>query len=1022
MIVLNMVVRNAADTILKALESVKPAVDYVVIGFAGESDDDTRNIVTTWLNENFPARHVVEDFDFVDFADARNKVLAATPEGFEWMLWMDADDFIMGAADIPKVAKSVPAGVGSVQFPYVYQTDENGNPTVVHDRERLIRLALNWRWERPVHETLRTDVPHDIIRVDNATWIHRWKVNQETRHDRNMELLRAYYESNPEDRRTTLYIAHALYSVEDWANARDWFADFASDPTNDLEGWQACVFAGDCSQQLHDFDAAVAWYYQALDTRPEIIDSYIGLAQCFTQMGQHGKALHWYKMADDKQMPPSQLFILPGRYTFNRWAYEHKSMAALGFYEAALEICGKALEYTKGQHHGFTFYFNGYKEALLAKQSMESLRHLVYHLQNRGDALNAMEILKFAPKNITEQPEFEQLQQAAYKAVEHVFNPDLDIYKSEEHYAGQTASEFETEPEKMERVAAVFARLEKVAAERAKLGKKLTVVDIGAGDGGIAVRMAEKYGWLVTVIDSNQHNIELARERAERRGVLDKLRFVCGDARSLAADEVGRHDVAICLEVIEHVLDPAQLVMFGQEVADRLIITTPHQAVGAELKNTPDGVHLHHVREFDFGMLIRMASGLGATIETLTTAYSEGNLLPGYGSWLLELKAQEQLKMPVVFYVGPQVEAWTPEQVNEEGIGGSETAVVEMAKQFRKAGHAVFVYGMVDGIWDGVFYRHYRHFTPEGPAAGAGALLFVSSRVPEVFDAKVNAAVKWLWCHDNNYSNRLTPERAEEINTILVLSEWQKRVFETDYPFAADKLVVTGNGINPERFADADAAEFREPHRFVWSSSFDRGLERVLGMWPEIRDKWADAELYVYYGFETADAIYGTRNQAYNEFRDRLVEALQQDGVKYVGRISQDKMATEFARAGFWLYPTTFNETYCITALEVQACGVIPVVSAAGALPERVAPEIEVLVDADDEAYLEALSGYNEGTGELRAALRKHALSFTWEKIHKQWKGLIDKGVKKNIKQRQAEVAQAAQWQTLEHGANSKPN
>lgn len=1006
MIVLNMIVRDCADTIKKALDSVKPAVDYMVIGLAGASSDGTREIVTSWLVANgFEVRSTVLDFDFVDFSDARNRVLEATPEGFEWLLWMDSDDYILGANEIKAVVEKVPTDVGSIQFPYIYQTDELGNPLVVHDRERIVRTSLHWQWRRPVHETLHTVVPHKIVRFDAATWVHDWKKNKDTRHDRNMELLHKYYDEHPEDRRTTLYIAHALYSVQDWSNALKWFADYYTDPQNELEQWQAAVFAGDCAQSLHDYETAIGWYHQAIDVRPEIIDPYLGIAASLTLSGEHQKAMAWYKMAEDKAMPPSQLFILPGRYTFNRWAYEHSSLAALGFYEEAMEVCRKALDYTKGKHEGFAFFFNGYRETIFAKQSLESLRHLVYHLQNRGDALNALEILKYAPKNVTEMPEFEQLQQAAYTAVEHLFNPEVNIYDGEKSWAGRAAGIYETEPEKMNRVDAVFKRLEVLGAERREAGKILTVVDIGGGDGRIAVRIAEKYGFLVTMIDANSHNIERASEYAKERGVSEKLRFIAGDARSLAPDEVGAHDVAICMEVIEHVIDPANIVTFGLEVADRLIVTTPHQSVGAECKNTPDGVHLHHVREFDFGMLARLAIGVGATIETLKTVYAGDTLLPGYGNWFYELKRQEQLKMPIVFYVGPSVEKWTPEQIDGDGIGGSETAVAEMAKRFRRAGHAVFVYGEVDGIYDGVFYRKYKHFDPSGPAAGAGALLFVSSRVPEVFDAKVNAAVSWLWCHDNNYDGRLTTERAKEINNILVLSEWQKRLFEEKYPFAADKLLVTGNGINPERFAAVPDEAAREPHRFVWSSSFDRDLERVLDMWPAIREEWFDATLYVYYGFETADKMYGMKHSGYNAFRSRIVDKLQQDGIVYVGRTPQNKMAEEFSKASFWLYPTKFNETYCITALEVQACGVIPVVSGAGALPERVGPEVDVLVDADDNSYLEALRGYNESSGEYRLALRAYALGFTWDKVHKQWKGLIDKAVKRNIKQRQAELA-----------------
>jgi len=240
-IVLNMIVRNAADTVLAALESVREIVDFAVIGFAGESDDGTEEQVINWLAEHFPERNVIGSFEFKDFADARNRVLALTPEPFfqdpnTWMIWLDADDTVLGAAELPGILEQMPPHAGAIQFPYIYQQDEHGNPLVVHDRERLIRLSVRgWTWFRPVHETLRTATPHGIVRLDNLTWVHDWKANQGSRSARNLALLETYHAEHPEDRRTGLYIAHSHYSNERWAEALEWFARYYHEPDNELD-------------------------------------------------------------------------------------------------------------------------------------------------------------------------------------------------------------------------------------------------------------------------------------------------------------------------------------------------------------------------------------------------------------------------------------------------------------------------------------------------------------------------------------------------------------------------------------------------------------------------------------------------------------------------------------------------------------------------------------------------------------------------------------------------------------------
>ena len=49
-------------------------------------------------------------------------------------------------------------------------------------------------------------------------------------------------------------------------------------------------------------------------------------------------------------------------------------------------------------------------------------------------------------------------------------------------------------------------------------------------------------------------------------------------------------------------------------------------------------------------------------------------------------------------------------------------------------------------------------------------------------------------------------------------------------------------------------------------------------------------------------------------------------------------LAHSFARVGFWLYPSSFEETSCITGMRAQALGAVPITSRHpdSALPETV--------------------------------------------------------------------------------------
>ncbi len=98
-------------------------------------------------------------------------------------------------------------------------------------------------------------------------------------------------------------------------------------------------------------------------------------------------------------------------------------------------------------------------------------------------------------------------------------------------------------------------RLEYISERRALAG--LRVADIGCG-GGLLCEALAGAGAEVTGVDMAQASIEVAREHA-RAGGLD-IEYVVADAYDLAAARPASFDVVTCLEMLEHVPDPAGTV------------------------------------------------------------------------------------------------------------------------------------------------------------------------------------------------------------------------------------------------------------------------------------------------------------------------------------------------------------------------------------------------------------------------------------------------------------------------------
>ena len=98
-------------------------------------------------------------------------------------------------------------------------------------------------------------------------------------------------------------------------------------------------------------------------------------------------------------------------------------------------------------------------------------------------------------------------------------------------------------------------RLEWINARAALSGK--SVVDVGCGGGILAESMARK-GARVTGIDLSEKALKVADLHGMESGV--QVRYEKIAAEDLAAREPGQFDVVTCMEMLEHVPDPASIV------------------------------------------------------------------------------------------------------------------------------------------------------------------------------------------------------------------------------------------------------------------------------------------------------------------------------------------------------------------------------------------------------------------------------------------------------------------------------
>lgn len=297
-------------------------------------------------------------------------------------------------------------------------------------------------------------------------------------------------------------------------------------------------------------------------------------------------------------------------------------------------------------------------------------------------------------------------------------------------------------------------------------------------------------------------------------------------------------------------------------------------------------------------------------------------------------------KSEVAIYIGPGWEEWAPSDIETKGLGGSETAACRLAEALQDFDCRVTVYGEVQpGAIGQIVYRPHGAFDPTEYRD-----LLIVSRNPMIFDRKINAAHKLLWMHDVDCGALLNEARMKQINRVMCLSDWHRLHLLETYPFlAADDLYITRNGIEPAYFSPYEDGKLieRNPHRAIYTSSPDRGLDLLLEWWPRVRERIPDAEL-VYAYASVYDAV-ASKDRRISAFRDHVrFLASQAEGTTNLGSLSQPMVAKEMMKSGVWVAPSystpanqAFHETFCIGAVEAAAAGCYRVMSAWGALLER---------------------------------------------------------------------------------------
>ena len=144
-----MIVKNEAHCIVKCLESVKNYIDYWIVCDTG-STDGTQEIIKNYMRDVPGELH---QHDWVDFSTNRNKALKLAESNGDYILVIDADDYLVCQSS--DAFKELSAPAYRINFKHA---------NITYQRVQLFKSNVGAKYIGVLHEYL--DLPGNIIQEE----------------------------------------------------------------------------------------------------------------------------------------------------------------------------------------------------------------------------------------------------------------------------------------------------------------------------------------------------------------------------------------------------------------------------------------------------------------------------------------------------------------------------------------------------------------------------------------------------------------------------------------------------------------------------------------------------------------------------------------------------------------------------------------------------------------------------------------------------------------------------------------
>ena len=247
----------------------------------------------------------------------------------------------------------------------------------------------------------------------------------------------------------------------------------------------------------------------------------------------------------------------------------------------------------------------------------------------------------------------------------------------------------------------------------------------------------------------------------------------------------------------------------------------------------------------------------------------------------------------ILLYSGYSPFKWNYTFSINNALGGSETAITCLTKNFPKD-YTIYVAGDVEEeTVENVRYVHFNNLTNLIKTTAFHSVIV--SRYLNFYELYRNfsAYQTFIWGHDITlyaYGTDLSVESilkkwSDKITGCICQTEWHKNLFLSSFPQLKDKISTINNGINVDLF---NSLNKKITNRFIYTSCSERGLYKLVQLWPSILENLPDAELVI---------------SSYNSFPkseedNKILEIINKTpSIKHMGKLNRSELYNLMASA-----------------------------------------------------------------------------------------------------------------------------